>query len=64
MVRHVFPSSVVSVFFEFEAYTFEEEGQQSVMFVCVGISGATERPIVVEARTIDGTAVGMSVMHI
>ncbi len=64
MVRHVFPSSVVSVFFEFETYTFDEEGQQSAMLVCIGFSGATERPIVVEARTVDGTAMGMSLFKV
>lgn len=61
MVKHIASAlSVVLVFFELGAYTFEEEGDQSSMSVCVGLSAATDRPVNIEVMTINGSALGMS----
>lgn len=52
------------MFFELEAYTLEEEGTQSSVSVCVGVSRATSRPISVEVVTVDGTALGKSCKYL
>lgn len=50
--------AVVSISLEVQTYTVIEEVSSPPLSVCVGLSGTIERNVVIEAHTMDGTAVG------
>lgn len=52
----------MSISIELDTYTFSEEGPPSPMPVCVLLSETTERAVVVQATTVDGTALGKTNM--